>query len=335
MVLVSEHGFEDDAFGGFNINSNVEITTDHPHNGVKGVKDDGVSTAYIGTDATDGESGVYVRFYFKLHTDGGSPTDREELCQVYKQGAPSYKLVDLVIYKDGSGDNWLAADFMNDSSPSYGWTGDVVDATTEIVVGTWYCVEVYAGAGTSGTHKVWLNGVEIMSEAYDFSGNPMTVGSTFLFAVGYTYSMFSAIDDCKIDTSRISCLGTRIGTINDPNIIYWNEIQVCNPAIRDVPTREDGAFVDTGTFTLKNRKIRITLRLSDAEKTVMQSLFDENANCAIVVQCETGTDYPRWTYTAWFTDKKLQWKYRKESGTEKPWVVELEFVCTTFAYETS
>lgn len=153
------------------------------------------------------------------------------------------------------------------------------------------------------------------------------------------YSQPLHIDDASL--IYIDSAGTGNVTIGNNGgtlyckAIYWRETQVCEVAVRDVPTRTAGAFVDTGTYVLKNRRLKMTIRCATADKTMLQAIFDQNENCTVSVTCESGSAYPRWVYTCWFRNKRIEWRYRKESGTEKCWFTDLEFICTTHAYETS
>lgn len=109
------------------------------------------------------------------------------------------------------------------------------------------------------------------------------------------------------------------------NAIDWRERQACKVAVRDVPLRTTGSFVDTGTYTLKNRRLYITIRLTDAEKTTLQTTFDGTAQITI-----TAGD---WTYVGWFVTKPIIYEYGKDgSGNVKEWIVEMEFVLSSFTY---
>lgn len=107
--------------------------------------------------------------------------------------------------------------------------------------------------------------------------------------------------------------------------IAWKEIQVCKVAVRNIPLRTTGSFVDTGTYTLKNRKLSITIRLSEANKTILQAIFDANVKVTI-----TAGD---WTYTGWLREKPLEWAYSKTSdGIVRNWIADLGFDIETFSY---
>jgi len=109
------------------------------------------------------------------------------------------------------------------------------------------------------------------------------------------------------------------------NPIEWGEGQSCKVAVRSIPTRSAGSFVDVGTYTLKNRRLDIGVRLTDANKTSLQAIFDASAVVTI-------TAYG-WTYTGWFVKKPVIWEYSKDgSGNERKWLADMEFVLSSFSY---
>jgi len=104
----------------------------------------------------------------------------------------------------------------------------------------------------------------------------------------------------------------------DFNPIYWKETQECKVAIRPVPLRSGGPNVDTGTWVLTTREIIIRVRLSDAEKTALQTIFDTRERVWILMS--TG-----WSYTGWFRGKPVKYEYRVVNGTLRPWLYELRY----------
>ena len=122
------------------------------------------------------------------------------------------------------------------------------------------------------------------------------------------------------------------GGTSDCCIIEHGERQACKVAVRGVPLRTAGSFVDTGTWTLKNRRLHITIRLTDAEKTTFQDIFEATAMVTIIMRT-TAAEYPRWTYTGWFVKKPLVYEYSKDGdGNIREWVVEIEFVLSSLSY---
>lgn len=114
------------------------------------------------------------------------------------------------------------------------------------------------------------------------------------------------------------------GTLNC-DAIEHRERQTCKFPVRSVPTRTSGSFVDDGTYTLKNRRLFMTIRLTDAEKTTLQAIFDQSVVVTITMKL-TAAAYPAWVYTAWFEQKPIIYEY-SSGGSTREWLAELVFVC--------
>lgn len=112
--------------------------------------------------------------------------------------------------------------------------------------------------------------------------------------------------------------------------IAWRESQIDKVAVRNIPLCSTGSFIDTGTYTLKNRKLEITFRLTAAQKTTLQAIFNQSEVVTITaIQGTTGT----WTYTAWLRKKPIIYEYSKNGdGTVREWLAELEFDVSAFSY---
>ena len=123
------------------------------------------------------------------------------------------------------------------------------------------------------------------------------------------------------------------GTINQDITIYnWEEKQSCEPALRDIPLRDLGAHVDTGTYTLKAKTLNIIIRLSDADKTVIQDIFDANSKVNIVIY-DNNEILNKWTYTLWFRSKPLVYEYNELTDTNiREWKADLEFIVESVVY---
>ena len=115
--------------------------------------------------------------------------------------------------------------------------------------------------------------------------------------------------------------------------ISWSEGQSCDPAMRQVPLSDEGEFVDTGTFVIDNRKLTITIRLTDTQRDTLNLIFTANSLVTITVRTESGQDYPRWEYAGWLSRVLKEYSYSKEGSDEREWQVELEFYCSVFSYE--
>lgn len=125
-----------------------------------------------------------------------------------------------------------------------------------------------------------------------------------------------------------------IGTL-ECDAIAWSEEQGCDPAIRQIPLNPEGEFVDTGTFVIDNRRLTITVRLTDAQKITLNDMFNANATITIMAKTESGEDYPRWEYTCWTFRILKEYSYSKLDSDEREWEVELEFYCSSFEYVVS
>ena len=113
--------------------------------------------------------------------------------------------------------------------------------------------------------------------------------------------------------------------------ISWSEGQSCDPAMRQVPLIDEGEFVDTGTFVIDNRKLTVAIRLTDAQKTILNNIFDANAIITITAITETNGEKV-WLYTCWLSTILKEYKYSKEGSDEREWEVKLEFYCSSFSY---
>lgn len=98
--------------------------------------------------------------------------------------------------------------------------------------------------------------------------------------------------------------------------IFWKETQKCDVAIRPVPNRS-GPKVDTDHWMLSTRELTIRLRLSDASKTTLQTIFDNKER--ITIRMGTG-----WSYSGWLRGKPTKYEYRVVDGVLQPWLYELK-----------
>lgn len=101
------------------------------------------------------------------------------------------------------------------------------------------------------------------------------------------------------------------GIIDDPHIIDWQENQIWDVAIRDVPTRTTGQQLDTDTKVINPKQVTLTIRISASEKTTLQAIVDANESVDFINQY--------WGYTAWILTKKPVWKYVELNNSLKPW----------------
>lgn len=121
---------------------------------------------------------------------------------------------------------------------------------------------------------------------------------------------------------------TNAGGTLDCESIGWQESQICDVAIRPVPLRNSGAKVDINTYVLKNKKINTKVRLSDAEKTTLENIFNDSSTVTIIAVTASGT----WTYTAWLEKKPLFYQYAKQVDATREWIADLLFLSNTYSY---
>lgn len=193
--------------------------------------------------------------------------------------------------------------------------------------GTYVYWNLCGGGGEGCGSSTW-NEIDLLANVW--AGQPYSTYKNkrlakivlFLLWIG---SGRAYVDDISMvsDTFEEDDIIIDDGPYNCP--IEWRERQGCNIAVRNVPLRTVGSFVDTGTWTLRNRRLYITLRLTDAQKTTLQATFDGH----IEVTVEAGD----WTYTGWFVTKPLVYEYSKDGdGNEREWIVEMEFALSSFSY---
>ena len=140
-----------------------------------------------------------------------------------------------------------------------------------------------------------------------------------------------------IDVNILETRETGVTIMGDEELlecdaIDWAESQTCNVAVRNVPLRSAGSFIDTGTYTLKNRKLDMTIRLSNTQKTTLKAIFDKTLTVTVIAVGDKGT----WTYTAWLRNKPIIYEYSKNNGeTVREWLAELEFDISSFSYTSA
>lgn len=107
------------------------------------------------------------------------------------------------------------------------------------------------------------------------------------------------------------------------NPIRWNENQQCNVAIKDIPIRREGQEIETGTYVLTVRKLKIIVRLTTTQKRTLWSMCDRGDKVTI-----TAGD---WTYTALLRKRDAKYIHSKDV-TDQPWFTTLLFDVETFSY---
>jgi len=110
-------------------------------------------------------------------------------------------------------------------------------------------------------------------------------------------------------------------------VISIGEDQNCSPAIRDIPYA-DSQFLDDGTYILEPRSFQISLRLSDREKEMMDTIYeyheyayDPSAQLYPYTEIYLiRTDKAKsWHYKVFINNKEENWEYAMENGRKVRW----------------
>lgn len=117
-------------------------------------------------------------------------------------------------------------------------------------------------------------------------------------------------------------------SIESPYVLGVSIEQSCDVALRDVPLRTVGEVMDTGTYLIHTLTLTLTMRLSDADKTTLESVFISHAEATVYLEDDDGN---YWTFTGWFKDKDIVYEFE----TNRPWKVELTFDIYTYSYSGS
>jgi len=121
-------------------------------------------------------------------------------------------------------------------------------------------------------------------------------------------------------------IGTNGATsLESPYVLDVSMEQSCDVALRDVPLKSLGEVMDTGTYMVHTLTLAFSMRLSDADKTTLETLFTSHAEATVYLEDEYG-DY--WTFTGWFRDKDVIYEYERT----RPWKVNFIFDIYTYSY---
>ena len=117
--------------------------------------------------------------------------------------------------------------------------------------------------------------------------------------------------------------------------IDWNERQDCNPAIRNVPM-DDSQYLDSDTWVLEPRELEFTIRLTDQEKKIMDTIFEYATNVYSYIDIflfRTITQAKGWHFTVWIRDKSINFDWVMQKGRRVRWWI-IKIICDvkTFTY---
>jgi len=119
-------------------------------------------------------------------------------------------------------------------------------------------------------------------------------------------------------------------SLNIWHVIRINQNQDCASAIRPVPRRQESEIVDIGTWIMTTMTLEITSRLSDAERTTLEQIFDDEAEITITL-------ISGWAFKGWFRNKNINFEYcvtdNPEGGTIlRNWRVDMTFDIYLISY---
>ena len=195
-----------------------------------------------------------------------------------------------------------------------------------------FTLEVYYDDATNSSDNIEMG--QAWTE-YDLSGY-LTAGKTIekIKLIYHNSNWWGQFDDWSLDSVATGGVGDvdiqNLGGKLSCCVIRLREVQACKVPVRDTPIRTTGSFVDTGTWTLKNRRLYMTLRLTDAMKTLLKAIFDYKGIVTITaVDSGVGT----WIYTGWFVTKPIVYEYSVDSnGDVNEWAADITFVLSSFSY---
>lgn len=96
--------------------------------------------------------------------------------------------------------------------------------------------------------------------------------------------------------------------------------QSCDVALRDVPLKSLGEVMDTGTYLIHTLILVFSMRLSNSDKTTLESIFASNTETTVYLE--------KWTFIGWLREPDIIYEYKKD----KPWKVTLTFDIYTYSY---
>jgi len=96
--------------------------------------------------------------------------------------------------------------------------------------------------------------------------------------------------------------------------------QSCDVALRNVPLKSTGEIMDTGTYLLHTLTLEFTTRLSDDEKTTIETIFTSHDKVDVYLG--------EWMFTGWLRKPDIVYEYE----SNRPWRARLIFDIYTYNY---
>jgi len=116
--------------------------------------------------------------------------------------------------------------------------------------------------------------------------------------------------------------------------IKWKESQTCRPAIRPIPLAKS-EYLDADTWVLQPRTIECSIRLSDREKDMFETIYDYPSTLAVgttnhnldfyliyyeyISSSNTFVPYYTWHYFVWIREKSYSFEYEYQNGRYVRW----------------
>lgn len=127
-----------------------------------------------------------------------------------------------------------------------------------------------------------------------------------------------------------------LGNLTTDYVLSVSFDDKCTVAKRPVTRRASGEEIDTGTFVDEPIGVTVVLRLSDSDKSTLETEWDENTFQTITLantEGEAGT----WTFTnAWVTSKNIVFENSVDTdGINRRWRTTLNFIAETATWVAS
>jgi hypothetical protein len=112
--------------------------------------------------------------------------------------------------------------------------------------------------------------------------------------------------------------------------LSWSGSWSCIVAKRKVPMRVEGEKVDSGTYILKAKNLKFSLRLTDDSYSTLKDIYDSKTIVTIVATQDDDNNV--WTYVGWFSNFPLGYESSHNGEEEREWISELEFIIESVTY---
>lgn len=119
------------------------------------------------------------------------------------------------------------------------------------------------------------------------------------------------------------------GTVTCSSVLEVRMSENTKVALRKVPKRSSGEVLDYGTWKHEPLELELVLRLTDAQQTTLEAIFDASATATVTLN----SDYGTWTLSGWLDDKEVRYEYSAGSNSAlRPWKYRLKFYITSASF---